>query len=114
MLNGMLNGIITPALGFGMIMAAIDVLVLSGLEMRHMGSLQGNWIFPLAFTVYGCQALIFYYALSYTNLTIMNLMWDLSSDIILTLVGLMIFKDKLTMRQMVGFGFAFPALLLLK
>lgn len=110
----MVNGFITPALTFGIVMAAIDVLVLSSLQMRHSGSLQGNWIFPVAFMVYGCQSLVFYYALSYTNLTIMNLMWDLSSDIILTLVGLMIFKDHLTFKQMIGLGFAFPALLLLK
>jgi multidrug transporter EmrE-like cation transporter len=110
----LLNDLINPALAFGLVMAFIDVLVLSGLQMRHSGTLEGNWIFPLAFIVYGCQSMIFYYALTYTNLTIMNLMWDLSSDIILTFVGLMIFKDKLTMKQMVGLGFAFPALLLLK
>jgi drug/metabolite transporter (DMT)-like permease len=109
-----LKHLISPALAFGIIMAAIDVIVLSGLQMRHTGELVGNWIFVVAFLVYGFQSLIFYAALSYTNLTIMNLMWDLSSDIILTLVGLTIFKDKLTWKQMIGLGFAFPALLLLK
>ena len=112
--NSTLSALISPALALGLVMAFIDVLVLSGLQMRHSGSLQGNWIFPLAFIIYGCQPIIFYYALSYMNMAIMNLMWDLSSVIILTLVGLMIFKDKLTMKQMIGLGFAFPALMLLK
>lgn len=97
-----------------MFMAFIDVFILSALKMRSIGSIMGNWVFPLAILVYGMQPIIFYNALKFTSLTVMNLMWDLSSDIMVTLIGLYIFKESLTFKQKLGVGLGLIAVFLLK
>ena len=104
----------TKPLVYGMIMAFIDVFILSALKMRSIGTIIGNWVFPLAILVYGMQPLIFYNALKFTSLTVMNLMWDLSSDILVTLIGLFIFKETLTLKQKMGVSLGLIAVFLLK
>ena len=76
---------------FGIAMACIDVVILSMLKMKHMGTLQSTWIFVIAFCVYGFQSLIFYKSLDYANLTRMNLLWDICSDVLVTIIGLYLF-----------------------
>lgn len=104
----------TRPLLYGMFMAFIDVFILSALKMRRIGDITGNWVFPLAILVYGMQPLVFYNALKFSSLTIMNLMWDLSSDIMVTLIGLFIFKEHLTMKQKMGVGLGLVSVFLLK
>jgi drug/metabolite transporter (DMT)-like permease len=104
----------TKPLMYGMFMAFIDVFILSALKMRRIGGIVGNWIFPLAMLVYGFQPLIFYNALKFSSLTIMNLMWDLSSDIMVTLIGLFIFKEHLSLKQKMGVGLGLVSIFLLK
>ena len=36
-----------------MVMALIDVFILSPLKMRRIGNIVGNWVFPVAMLVYG-------------------------------------------------------------
>ncbi len=103
----------TPIL-FGLAMAVIDVLVLSMLKMRYVGDIKGNWVFVFAFLVYGMQTVVFYKALGYSNLTNMNLIWDLSSDILVTIVGIYFFKEAVTFSQKFGIVLAIIAILLLK
>jgi drug/metabolite transporter (DMT)-like permease len=97
-----------------MVMALIDVFILSPLKMRRIGNIVGNWVFPVAMLVYGFQPLIFYNALKISSLTIMNLMWDLSSDVIVTLIGLFVFKETLSLKQKLGVGLGLIAIFLLK
>jgi multidrug transporter EmrE-like cation transporter len=104
----------SPAVAFGLLMAVIDVLVLSMLKMRHTGQLTGDWVFIVAFLVYGSQTIIFYKALSYANLTIMNILWDLTSDVLVTLIGLYYFKEATTFKQKIGIVLGATAMLLLK
>ncbi len=102
------------ALMFGLAMACIDVIVLSALKMKHNGTIKTPWIFLIAFIVYGCQALIFYKALDYSNLTNMNLFWDITSDILVTIVGIYYFKEVETNLQRLGIILAFLSILLLR
>ena len=104
----------TKPLLYGMAMAFIDVFILSALKMRRLGDITGNWVFPLSIFIYGMQPLIFYNALKFSSLTIMNLMWDLSSDIMVTLIGLYIFKEELSLKQKLGVGLGLIAVFLLK
>ena len=84
------------------------------LKMRHTGELTGNWVFVFAFIVYGAQTIIFYKALSYANLTIMNILWDLTSDVLVTIIGLYYFKEATTFKQKIGIVMGGTAMLLLK
>jgi len=64
--------------------------------MRSIGST--NWVFGLYFLIYGLQPLIFYRALKVTTLTSMNLIWDLSSDIMVFICS----KRHLIQRKELG------------
>jgi multidrug transporter EmrE-like cation transporter len=95
-------------------MAGIDVVVLSLLKARHIGEVTGNWVFIFAFLVYGFQSIVFYKALSFATLTTMNIVWDVTSDVLVTLMGLYFFKEALTWSQKIGVLFAMIAMVLLK
>ncbi len=101
----------TVFFGFGM--AFIDLFILGGLKAKSLGMLNGFWILPLAMLVYSIQPLIFFKSLQFESLTVMNLFWDLSSDILVTLLGLFTFKEKLSPRRMLGVGLSLISLLLL-
>jgi len=91
----------TP-LFFGLAMALVDAIVLSALKMRHIGILQTNLVFGIAFVVYGLQPLVFYKALNYATMMRMNMLWDLLSDIIITVIGFYVFREFATRQQMMG------------
>ncbi len=95
-------------------MAMIDVVVLSLLKARYIEEITGNWVFAFAFLVYGFQSLLFYKALSFTSLTSMNIVWDVTSDILVTIMGLYFFKEAITITQKIGILFAIIAMVLLK
>jgi multidrug transporter EmrE-like cation transporter len=46
-------------------------------------------------------------------MTVMNLMHDIMSDVIVTTSGLFYFKEKISSIKMVGIAFAFTAIVLL-
>jgi drug/metabolite transporter (DMT)-like permease len=59
------------------------------------------------------QTFIFYFAMNYSNPTVMNLIWDLSSTVLVTLTGLFVFKDTLDYKKYLGVLSAFLSLFLL-
>lgn len=110
-------GFFTMPLFFGMTMAAVDVVVLSLLKAKYNGNypiLNTPWILVLAFVLYGFQTLIFYKSLSYGGLTQMNLMWDLSSDLLVTFIGLFFFMEAVTISQKIGIILGIMSIILLK
>ena len=52
--------------------------------------------------IYSLQPLIFLQSLTGNGLTIMNLLWDVMSDVIVTSIGLFYFSEKLTNSKKVG------------
>lgn len=82
----------TIPLGFGMAMATIDVFMLSLLKYISKEKQYLKWI-VLPILVYACQPILFYMSLKYESLTVMNLLWDVISDVLVTLVGLLVFQE---------------------
>ena len=62
---------------------------------------------------YAFSPLVFLKALSSESLTIMNLVWDLSSDIIVTLIGLFVFSEKISPVKLMGVFIGMCSLVLL-
>ena len=88
---------------FGFAMALVDVFVLGALRLKHERPERiSRWILPIAFLVYGLQSIVFYKSLDYSNLIIMNLLWDVSSDILVSLVGFLFFKEVMSKSEIVG------------
>jgi multidrug transporter EmrE-like cation transporter len=112
MLQSLFNGVRWNTIGLGLLMATIDVFVLSFMKLKSIGTLNG-WVLPVAVLVYSMQPIIFYKSLGQETMTVMNLFWDLSSDVLVTLVGLFVFKEYLTPRRMAGVGLSMISLFLL-
>jgi multidrug transporter EmrE-like cation transporter len=106
------NGLRWKTVGFGLTMALIDVFVLSAMKLKSIGALNG-WVLPTAVAVYALQPLLFFKSLSSETMTVMNLFWDLSSDVLVTLVGLLAFKEYLTPRRLIGVALSLISLVLL-
>ena len=94
---------------FASFMASIDAIVLSGLKEYSLGN-YFPFMIPLAMLVYSMQPLLFLNSLNYETMTVMNVLWDITSDVIVSLIGLFYFKESLTLHKKIGLVFAFIAI----
>ena len=72
-----------------------------------------TWMFPLAALIYSIQPLIFYQSLSIESMTVMNIMWDVISDILVSVVGIFVFNEYLSPTQLCGLVLSVIGLVLL-
>lgn len=101
------------ALGYGGTMALIDSLILSALKAFHLGWIQWRPILIISMLVYSFQPLLFLQSLSHNSLTVMNLLWDVMSDVLVTSIGLFYFKEKLSNPKKVGVLLSIVSIILL-
>ncbi len=101
------------ALGFGGSMALIDGFILSSLKAYNLGWFQWRGIIIIAMLIYSFQPLLFLESLNHNSLTVMNLLWDVMSDVIVTIIGLFYFKEKLTKFKKAGVILSFISVILL-
>jgi len=98
-------------LAYASVMATIDALSFSALKEISTKA----WpmaAFPLVILFYAIQPVIFFKSLKFESMTVMNLMWDLMSDILVTFVGIFILGEKIGFRKAVGIVLSFIALYL--
>jgi drug/metabolite transporter (DMT)-like permease len=98
-------------LGFAGLMAMIDALALSLLKKISTKALSFSFI-PIAMVIYAIQPFIFLESLNFESMTVMNILWDLSSDIIVTFIGIFILGEKIGFRKSIGIVFSFIAIYL--
>jgi len=98
-------------LGFGLLLGGIDTIVLPLTKAVSTGW-STTWMIP-AVLLYGITPLIFLVGLKNSNLTILNLVWDLMSDVLVTFFGLFVFKEKLSSTKIAGVVLSFVALALM-
>jgi len=98
------------AIFYGFSMAGIDAIVLAMIKLYSIGKIKTLYFMILASIVYAFQPWIFLRSLKHESMTVMNLFWDLSSDIIVTIIGLFIFGEELNIYKKIGIFFAFIAL----
>lgn len=101
------------ALGFGGSMALIDTFILSSLKAFHLGWIEWRGILIVSMLIYSFQPLLFLESLKYNSLTVMNLLWDVMSDVLVTTIGLFYFSEKLTKFKKLGVFFSFISIILL-
>ena len=96
---------------YGLLMALIDLFALSGIKYIHLHKLSMIGWMILPTLAYALQPWIFLSALNFESLVMINIIWDVMSDILVTCVGIFYFKEKITHHKMLGFAFAIVALL---
>jgi multidrug transporter EmrE-like cation transporter len=97
-----LKGLDLTGLRFGGSMALIDAFILSSLKAYNLGWLQWRGIVVIAMLIYSFQPILFLESLKYNTLTVMNLLWDVMSDVLVTAIGLFYFSEKLTPLKKAG------------
>lgn len=98
---------------FAFLMAFSDLFNLGLLKMLRTGQVSNMVWLGLPVLVYALQPVIFFFGLKYTSLTVLNLLWDVISDILVTVAGIFYFKESITFRQTIGIVFAMIAVVLL-
>lgn len=93
-------------------MATVDALMLGILKAIQLGWLSNTLIF-LPSIIYTIQPWIFLKSLDGESMTVMNLLWDVLSDVLVTIEGLYFFNEKLTHTKMIGVGLSFISVMLL-
>lgn len=99
-------------LAFASVMALIDTGVFGALKNYVTGVWPQAWVVPLGVFIYAFQPLIFLQSLKYETMTVMNIMWDITSDVLVTASGLLYFKEKLSTIKYVALVFAFISIVL--
>jgi TRAP-type mannitol/chloroaromatic compound transport system permease small subunit len=100
------NGII-----IGLCLAIVDIFSMGITKQINLGLLQQNWL-PVSVILYGCQMLIFNYGLSMSSMTVLNLTWNLFSNVVITVIGIYYYKENITHLETYGIGFAIFSLFL--
>lgn len=99
-------------IGLGVMMASLDIIMMSMAKLTSNGQLTMGTALPLATIIYAAQPYIFFKSMKYQSLTAMNLIWDLSSDIFVTLVGIFYFKESIKGLRWLAILFAMFSLAL--
>ena len=100
-------------LGWGGLMALMDSTVLSLLKAYNIGWIKWNGVILISMLIYSIHPIIFLESLKTNGLIIMNLLFDVISDIIITCVGLFYFSEKLTSIKKVGVSLSIISVILL-
>ena len=98
---------------FGTMMAVIDIFMMSTIKMIHTGDISSGFGIPLSVSFYALEPLIFLKAMSYEGMVVTNLVWNLLSDIIVTLNGVMFFGESVRGLRWVGICMSIFSLALL-
>ncbi len=94
----------------GLVMAIIDSVILPLIKYINEMKIGIKWM-VIPTIVYAIQPWLFKYSLNFSSLTIMNLVWDVLSDLLVTMIGLFIMKETLNMYQIVGVCSAFMSII---
>lgn len=98
---------------FAFVMATVDALILAGLKEYSTGQLVWRSFMPIAMVIYSLQPVLFLQSLQFGSMTVMNLLWDVLSDLLVTAIGLFYFKEPISFVKQIGLCFAFIAIVLL-
>jgi hypothetical protein len=90
------------ALLYGTAMALIDTGMLGLVKEISTDGVKSLAFMVIPSIVYAIQPWIFLSALKYESLIVMNLMWDLLSDVLVTLLGLFYFGEKISRIRLMG------------
>jgi multidrug transporter EmrE-like cation transporter len=88
------------SLGYGLLFGVIDAIALPMVKWVHNGA--STWWMIVPVLAYAADPFIFLRAMKTETLTIMNLVWDMTSDLLITFVGLFVFGESLPPLKALG------------
>ena len=106
-----MENLFNNGLFFGIMLSLNDVINMSIVKNISTGLLAQNWLY-LAYFLYGFQMIIFSNGIKVTGMSVLNLTWNLISNLIITIIGIYYFKESITYLEKIGILFAMFALIL--
>jgi multidrug transporter EmrE-like cation transporter len=79
----------------GFILAVNDIISFALIKKYYLKELTVFVGFCLPMVLYSLQIPLFYYGLRTTSMTVLNIIWNLFSNILITLMGIFYFKEKI-------------------
>ena len=99
-------------LGYGALLAFMDVLMQPVTKLVSTNALPLVWM-GLPTVAYAMNPWIFLQSLRFEGIALMNLVWNLMSNVIITFVGLALFKEQMTTLKWIGIVLSFLAMVCL-
>ena len=96
-------------LGYGTLLALVDVIMMpitKGVASKALPM----WLMIVPTLVYAADPWLFLQSLKVETMVVMNLVWDLISDILVTFMGLVIMGEKVSGMKSIGIGLSFVSL----
>jgi len=94
-------------------MAIIDIITMSLLKLKNITVLDNSYILPIAMILYSIQPILFFNALSFKGIGIVNALWNAISTGIIALIGFLVFKEKLSFLNCLGIFMCIIGILLI-
>ena len=95
---------------FGIVMALIDITMMGTLKLVDQGKLAYAIGFPIATLLYAFEPYVFLKAMSTSNMVITNLIWNLASNILVTLSGVFFFRESIQTPKWLAIGMSLVSL----
>jgi multidrug transporter EmrE-like cation transporter len=99
-------------IAYGTALAFNDVISLGLLKAIHLEWLS-SYYFIVPLILYTAQPFLFFNSLSFESMTVMNIIWDLLSDVLVAVSGIYIFKEKISQSKFLGILLAMVSMYLL-
>lgn len=80
---------------FGTVMALIDITMMGTLKLVDQGKLAYAVGLPVATLLYAFEPYVFLKAMTHSNMVTTNLIWNLVSNILVTLTGVFFFRESI-------------------
>lgn len=99
-------------LGFGLVLALVDATALpliKGVSKRALPM----WVMLVPTLVYALDPWIFLKALNLESMVVMNFVWDLMSDLLVTFFGIVLLGERLPATKAIGVVLSFIAIFFL-
>ena len=87
---------------FGTVMALIDIFMMGIVKMVSTGGISSAIGLPLSIGLYALEPLIFLKAMKYEGMVVTNLVWNLTSDVVVTLQGILFFGESIKGLRWLG------------
>ena len=107
-----------------MILPLLYALLMAAIDVISLGTVKYVWATPLSYVstvsamtlavgLYALQPLVFYKAIAFEGMAIANLLWNVMSSMLVTMIGVWWFKERLTSMKTLGAFFSILAIVLL-
>lgn len=96
-------------LGYGFVLALVDATMMpliKGVSKRAFP----RWVMLLPTIIYALDPWIFLKSLSFESMTVMNLIWDLTSGLLVTFFGVVLMGERIPPTKAIGVALSFIAI----